>query len=129
LQDSSVKFLISNNLLFVENTMLASLDFSNLFLSFRRTKDSESPPVEAAKNEEQKTAARRVRCPLCRWQPSAYDLWYCSDAGHPEYFFGGCGALWNTFETRGRCPGCNHLWRWTMCLRCAAWSPHEEWYD
>ena len=124
-----LKQLISDSRFSCRNTMLASLNLPNLFLSFRRTPNAEPPPSEALERDEQKTDSRRVRCPLCRWQPSAYSLWYCSDAGHPEYFFGGCGALFNTFETGGRCPGCRHLWRWTMCLRCAGWSPHGEWYD
>ena len=112
-----------------ENKMLTVLNFSNLFLSFRRASESEPSFDEARKQDEQDIDSRRVRCPLCRWQPSALDLWHCSDAGHPEYYFGGCGAMWNTFETGGRCPGCRHLWRWTMCLSCAGWSPHEEWYS
>ena len=35
---------------------------------------------------------------------------------------------WNTFATRGLCPGCQHQWRYTSCLECAAWSLHEDWY-
>jgi hypothetical protein len=70
----------------------------------------------------------RIRCPLCHWQPNASSLWYCGDCGHPEYFFNGCGTEWNTFTTRGLCPGCGHQWRWTSCLDCYVWSPHEEWY-
>ena len=50
----------------------------------------------------------RVRCQLCGWQPSATSLWQCQSFGTPEPFFGGCGAMWNTFETRGLCPGCSH---------------------
>jgi hypothetical protein len=70
----------------------------------------------------------RIRCPLCKWQPKASSRWCCGDCGHPEYFFDGCGAFWNTFATRGLCPGCGHQWRWTACLRCDGWSLHEEWY-
>ncbi|HZS05572.1 MAG TPA: hypothetical protein VFD58_12100 [Blastocatellia bacterium] len=69
-----------------------------------------------------------IRCPLCRWQPDASSLWYCGDCPSPEYFFDGCGTMWNTFETRGLCPGCGHQWRWTGCLSCAGWSLHEDWY-
>lgn len=71
----------------------------------------------------------RIRCPACTWQPRASDLWYCGDCAEPERFFGGCGAAWNTFETRGLCPGCGHLWRHTACLVCGAWSLHDEWYE
>jgi len=80
-------------------------------------------------NREDDTAGfRRVRCPLCEWQPNAFSRWTCVDHGHPEYFAGGCGTTWNTFETRGSCPGCEHKWRWTACLQCSGWSPHEDWY-
>jgi hypothetical protein len=43
--------------------------------------------------------------------------------------FDGCGARWNTFTTRGKCPGCRHQWQWTSCLRCLGWSLHEDWYE
>jgi hypothetical protein len=71
----------------------------------------------------------RIRCPLCKWQPKASHRWFCAPCGHPEYFDDGCGACWNTFATRGRCPGCNHQWRWTACLNCEGWSLHEDWYN
>ena len=79
-------------------------------------------------SEEDDAGGGRVRCPLCGWRPSASSRWYCSDCGNPEYFFGGCGCVWNTFDTRGRCPGCGHQWRWTSCFGCGGWSPHEDWY-
>jgi hypothetical protein len=70
----------------------------------------------------------RIRCPHCGWQPAASSVWSCegSDGGQPG--FGGCGTVWNTFTTRGRCPGCSHRWRWTVCLRCGGWALHEDWY-
>lgn len=70
----------------------------------------------------------RIRCPLCGWQPSAHSLWTCESFSTPEPYFGGCGAMWNTFETRGVCPGCSHQWQWTSCHRCSGWSRHDEWY-
>jgi hypothetical protein len=60
---------------------------------------------------------RKIRCPKCRWQPGRDDRWMC-----------GCGHQWNTFDTRGICPGCDAKWRDTQCLRCQEWSPHEDWY-
>ena len=39
-----------------------------------------------------------------------------------------CEHIWNTFETRGVCPECGHQWEETQCLRCTAWSRHEDWY-
>jgi len=69
-----------------------------------------------------------IRCPRCRWQPSASSRWTCYSGDGPEPPFAACGTTWNTFTTRGRCPGCAHQWRWTSCLRCHEWSPHEDWY-
>ncbi|KAF0248454.1 MAG: hypothetical protein FD167_2143 [bacterium] len=80
------------------------------------------------KPEKEKTDFSRIRCPLCQWQPNSSSRWWCSDCKEPEYFFGGCGTAWNTFTTRGLCPGCNHQWRWTTCLSCIGWSLHEDWY-
>ena len=75
-------------------------------------------------------AFSRIRCPLCAWQPTPTDRWSCVWLeGSPEPPFASCGAVWNTFKTRGSCPGCRHQWRWTSCLRCRGWSPHEDWYD
>ena len=74
-------------------------------------------------------ARARIRCPLCEWQPPEWSRWCCLRTPAPEGFFGGCGTVWNTFSTRGRCPGCQHQWRWTKCLQCDGWSPHEDWYE
>ena len=70
-----------------------------------------------------------IRCPRCGWRPSASSRWYCESTDTPERFFNGCGTVWNTFATRGCCPGCTHQWKWTSCLRCGEWSLHEDWYD
>ena len=67
----------------------------------------------------------RIRCPLCQWQPKASSRWLCSD----DDFHFGCGTSWNTFDTHGRCPGCDYQWLWTECLRCFRSSPHEAWYE
>lgn len=79
-------------------------------------------------SEEADVGEGRVRCPLCGWRPDASSLWECDDCGHPEYFYGGCGCVWNTFDTGGVCPGCGHRWHWTSCLHCGGWSLHEDWY-
>jgi hypothetical protein len=78
---------------------------------------------------EDEEAFENIRCPLCEWQPSPSSMWSCYGEGTPEVAFEGCGTTWNTFATRGRCPGCAHQWRWTKCLRCGEWSPHDEWYN
>src|SRR4051812_28033852 len=70
-----------------------------------------------------------VRCPLCGWRPTRSSVWSCIAYGTPEPLFPACGTTWNTFATRGRCPGCAHQWQWTSCHRCEAWSPHEDWYE
>lgn len=80
-------------------------------------------PAELARRRE------RIRCPECNWEPRKSDEWYCDDCDWPEFFQGGCGMTWHTFDTRGVCPGCNHQWTWTSCLRCQGWSLHEDWYE
>ncbi len=82
--------------------------------------------IDQMKDEE--SEFRRIRCPLCRWQPNPWSNWVCDDCDYPENFFEGCGMEWNTFETGGLCPGCGHQWRWTSCLNCEGWSLHEDWY-
>ena len=62
----------------------------------------------------------RIRCPQCQWEPQAHDLWSCAP---------GCGQVWNTFATRGKCPGCSKHWMHTACHRCDVWSVHEAWYE
>jgi hypothetical protein len=79
---------------------------------------------------DERKAFSGIRCPRCRWRPSPSSRWCCDRAGgSPEPFFEGCGTAWNTFATRGRCPGCHHQWQWTSCLRCHEWSLHVEWYE
>src|SRR5690349_13772557 len=106
--------------------MYLILNPQNAFMFFRKTPESEK--FLAEKEQKDATDFSRVRCPLCYWQPTVSSLWFCSDCGHPEYFFGACGTVWNTFETGGICPGCNHQWKFTSCLRCGVFSPHEDWY-
>ena len=61
-----------------------------------------------------------VRCPACKWRPTRDDKWSCAP---------GCGEVWNTFATRGECPGCQRRWPRTQCMRCGEWSDHEAWYE
>jgi hypothetical protein len=60
---------------------------------------------------------QRIRCPKCKWQPGRGDRWMCK-----------CRHVWNTFDTHGVCPACSYAWRVTQCLRCHAFSDHEDWY-
>lgn len=61
----------------------------------------------------------RIRCPHCAWRPRKFDRWCCRF----------CDTSWNTFDTRGTCPGCSHVWAHTMCLACHQWGRHEDWYE
>jgi hypothetical protein len=61
-----------------------------------------------------------IRCPACRWRPTRQDVWACNP---------GCGHVWNTFDTRGHCPGCQKHWSKTQCTKCGEWSNHDAWYE
>ena len=99
-------------------------------LWFRREGPPSARLIELPKLGDESLHTRRIRCPLCEWQPAASSRWACLDhPGFPEFFRAGCGTAWNTFDTRGRCPGCSYQWRWTICLRCAGWSLHDDWYE
>jgi hypothetical protein len=99
-----------------------------IFSLFRRGLMPEEAARTVEQLDEEKKEFKPIRCPLCQWQPSVSSEWACADCWDPEYFLGGCGMAWNTFATRGLCPGCGHQWRWTACLRCYEWSLHEDWY-
>lgn len=61
-----------------------------------------------------------IYCPLCAWRPVGEDQWVCTRND--------CLTSWNTFWTRGVCPGCSYQWRNTQCFSCEEFSPHESWY-
>ncbi|MDQ3037075.1 MAG: hypothetical protein M3Y87_32070 [Myxococcota bacterium] len=88
----------------------------------RRRADDGDVDGDGAVGVDERLGARdrepRIRCPRCRWAPRAHDRWQCE-----------CLHVWNTFETRGRCPACAKRWALTQCLRCHALSPHEDWYE
>jgi hypothetical protein len=86
-------------------------------------------PVKPVEQDEEQDHFAGIRCPLCRWRPTAESRWRCVAFGTPEPPFDACGTVWNTFSTRGRCPGCDHQWRWTTCPRCEEYSLHEDWYE
>jgi len=60
-----------------------------------------------------------IHGPRCGWRPQAEDRRECTPS---------CGTAWNTFRTRGVCPGCGVKWPGTQCLECQRFSPHEAWY-
>jgi hypothetical protein len=59
-----------------------------------------------------------ICCPLCAAVATPDQRWHC------RY----CYCRWNTFATRGRCPGCNFHFRATTCLTCNRLSRHDDWY-
>lgn len=99
-------------------------------------RDRNDRPVVRTRRPSQKRPVRqcnepdfaKIRCPKCGWQPNRESRWVCAPCGAPEWYEHGCFHSWNTFETRGRCPGCGHQWQWTACHACGQWSRHEEWY-
>ena len=95
---------------------------------FRRGGEGENLLVVEDRDEASDTLGG-VRCPICKWRPMRSSLWTCWDCDHPEYFYDGCGTSWNTFETRGMCPTCEHQWKWTTCHSCLGWSRHLDWYE
>lgn len=113
----------------VKRTVRQACGIAAVFWLLQKTLTPEEILAKLAELGEDSTDFHRIRCPRCRWQPSASSLWFCADCGFPEYYFGGCGTAWNTFTTRGMCPGCGHQWRWTSCLACHGWSLHEDWYE
>lgn len=62
--------------------------------------------------------SRRISCPRCGDVPLADAEWQCEL----------CLCCWNTFDTRGRCPGCAFRFPATACLACGAMSRHSDWY-
>ena len=104
-----------------------------VFTLFRRgtppRHEDEDEDIALLEEEEEDFELGGIRCPRCKWRPTRGSLWCCADCWQPEGLAEGCGAVWNTFDTRGLCPGCRHQWRWTACLSCYEWSLHEDWYE
>jgi hypothetical protein len=96
---------------------------------FQKSQLPDEASESVIESEDEAPDFSRIRCPLCLWRPVAESRWYCVNCAHPEYFFRACGTGWNTFTTRGLCPGCGHQWRWTACLFCHGWSLHQDWYE
>lgn len=61
-----------------------------------------------------------VACPGCGYVPGPFDRWVCA----PD----GCGSLWDTFTTGGRCPECGAQFAWTVCPACGKTYSHRAWY-
>ncbi len=60
----------------------------------------------------------QVVCPRCAAVPSGDPVWQC------EF----CHCVWDTFKTRGRCPGCGFTYPATFCVACGHNSRHRDWY-
>lgn len=67
--------------------------------------------IDAMVRDADRDRARRIRCPKCGYSPRKHDRWVCT-----------CGCVWNTFDTRGKCPECSLQWKDTACPRCEQWS-------
>jgi hypothetical protein len=87
------------------------------------------PVIVHEERRQDESDFEQIRCPRCGWQPSAHSRWCCDCLFTPEPVFDSCGTVWNTFATRGRCPGCSHQWQWTTCLSCHQASLHRDWYE
>lgn len=59
-----------------------------------------------------------VACPSCAWIPDGRRRWQCDE----------CARLFDTFETRARCPGCGRTFEETWCPECHQASPHAYWW-
>ena len=98
-------------------------------LFFRRTRPEENKDDVKSDTIIDEVDFARIRCPLCKWHPSRSSRWICGRSGPPENYEDGCGTRWNTFETGGVCPGCDHRWVWTACQKCHEFSRHADWYE
>ena len=58
-----------------------------------------------------------IQCSICEWNPDGEKHWGCS-----------CGHLWNTFDTKEKCPKCKTQWKNTRCPGCGKSTPHNDWY-
>jgi Zn-dependent protease len=57
-------------------------------------------------------------CPSCGTAPLAGNFWRCDE----------CGATFDIFEQRARCPNCFKLFKVTRCPDCYKQYPIEEWF-
>lgn len=96
---------------------------------FKRPDPAWVRKIFTSPKDDEGDSSERIRCPLCDWTPAPSSKWCCYGEGTPEPPFEWCGTTWNTFQTRGRCPGCSHKWTWTSCLHCGGFSLHEDWYE
>ena len=58
-----------------------------------------------------------LRCPGCGWVPFALDAWKCKE----------CGFVWDSFQTDGVCPRCDHAHDEAACVRCRRIFPNRQW--
>jgi hypothetical protein len=90
---------------------------------------NDAPRIAEWVRSDDEAAFERIRCPACEWRPGPGARWCCNGEQTPEPPFAWCSTVWNTFASGGCCPGCQHQWQWTSCLRCGEWSRHEDWYS
>lgn len=75
--------------------------------------------VEAQADADPRYVTLRVMCPSCAWIPDGKDHWGCEHCD---------GDAFNTFETGGTCPHCEHTFEETWCPQCEHSAPYEWWW-
>jgi hypothetical protein len=104
-------------------------DSADFYCLLKRCEKDEAYTDLLSESDKENSAFAHIRCPLCNWRPQKSSLWVCSSIAEPEFYFHGCGAVWNSFLTGGICQKCHHQWRYTSCHRCLCWSLHKDWYE
>lgn len=97
---------------------MAAENLARLALDSKPDDASRDAALEFARSLGSGSGAR-IRCPGCLWQPTEDSRWQCEPS---------CGEVWNTFDTRGKCPRCSSQWTHTACLSCHGWFLHDDWY-
>jgi hypothetical protein len=101
---------------FADSEVVVFVEMLLPILGFVRGKNRFLPGID----DERRGDFTKIRCPACKWRPTKDDTWTCAP---------GCGEVWNTFATRGECPGCQRHWSKTQCTKCGVWSDHDRWYE
>ncbi len=70
------------------------------------------------RDEKRDYSKSNICCPECKWIPDGKKNWGCT-----------CGFVWDTFQTKGKCPQCETQWKDTWCPKCKKTSKHQDWYQ
>ena len=69
------------------------------------------------KDDKRDYSKSNISCPECKWVPDGGKNWQCT-----------CRFIWDTFQTKGKCPKCETQWNDTWCPKCKKTSKHQDWY-